>query len=200
LKNGLCQPFEYRVITKTGHANGCWKQSFRYIIRAAGRSSQFHGYYRNETPRRETKLTNERLTALVKNLEQQHRQNAILTEMRDMLQACSKMDEIAPIIMGFMKKLFPFVSGRVVPVKQFPHRPRIRGHLGRFPLPPPSITFSRRTPAGDCAAAVPMSWKMSASAPTARTWCTRCPPLVCLPLMAKAISSACSTLKISPGH
>ena len=31
--------------------------------------------------------------------------------MRDMLQACSKMDEIAPIIMGFMKKLFPSSQG-----------------------------------------------------------------------------------------
>jgi len=31
--------------------------------------------------------------------------------MRDMLQACSKMEETAPIIMGFMKKLFPASQG-----------------------------------------------------------------------------------------
>ncbi len=48
---------------------------------------------------------------MVKKLEEQERQNAILTEMRDMLQACSKMEETAPIIMGFMKKLFPASQG-----------------------------------------------------------------------------------------
>ncbi len=59
----------------------------------------------------ETKQSNERLTALVKNLEEQQRQSTILTEMRDMLQACSKMEETAPIIMGSMKKLFPASQG-----------------------------------------------------------------------------------------
>jgi GAF domain-containing protein len=48
---------------------------------------------------------------MVKKLEEQQRQNTILTEMRDMLQACSKMEETAPIIMGFMKKLFPASQG-----------------------------------------------------------------------------------------
>ena len=59
----------------------------------------------------ETKRANERLTVMVKKLEEQQRQNTILTEMRDMLQACSKMEETAPIIMGFMKKLFPASQG-----------------------------------------------------------------------------------------
>ena len=59
----------------------------------------------------ETKQTNERLNVMVKRLEEQQRQNTILTEMRDMLQACSKMEETAPIIMGFMKKLFPTSQG-----------------------------------------------------------------------------------------
>jgi diguanylate cyclase (GGDEF)-like protein len=59
----------------------------------------------------ETKQANERLTSVVKKLEEQQRQNSILTEMRDMLQACSKMEETAPIIMGFMKKLFPKSQG-----------------------------------------------------------------------------------------
>ena len=59
----------------------------------------------------ETKRANERLTVMVKKLEEQQRQNNILTEMRDMLQACSKMEETAPIIMGFMKKLFPSSQG-----------------------------------------------------------------------------------------
>ena len=59
----------------------------------------------------ETRRTNERLTSMVKKLEEQQRQSAILAEMRDMLQACSKMEETAPIIMGFMKKLFPGSQG-----------------------------------------------------------------------------------------
>jgi diguanylate cyclase (GGDEF)-like protein/PAS domain S-box-containing protein len=59
----------------------------------------------------ETKRTNEQLTVLVKKLEEQQRQSAVLTEMRDMLQACSKMEETAPIIMGSMKKLFPLSQG-----------------------------------------------------------------------------------------
>ena len=59
----------------------------------------------------ETKRSNEQLTVLVKKLEEQQRQNVILTEMRDMLQACSKMEETAPIIMGSMKKLFPLSQG-----------------------------------------------------------------------------------------
>ena len=59
----------------------------------------------------ETKQANERLTVMIKRLEEQQHQTTILTEMRDMLQACSKMEETAPIIMGFMKKLFPTSQG-----------------------------------------------------------------------------------------
>jgi diguanylate cyclase (GGDEF)-like protein/PAS domain S-box-containing protein len=112
LKNGLCQPFEYRVITKTGQTK--WVLETIISIHYQGRRAVLGNFMDITEMKRlaeETKLTNERLTALVKNLEQQHRQNAILTEMRDMLQACSKMDEIAPIIMGFMKKLFPSSQG-----------------------------------------------------------------------------------------
>ena len=112
LKNGLCQPFEYRVITKSGQTK--WVLETIISIHYQGRRAVLGNFMDITEMKRlaeETKLTNERLTALVKNLEQQHRQNAILTEMRDMLQACSKMDEIAPIIMGFMKKLFPSSQG-----------------------------------------------------------------------------------------
>ena len=131
LKNGLCQPFEYRVITKTGQTK--WILETIISIRYQGRRSALGNFTDITEIKRlteETNQANERLTALVKTLERQQRESAVLTEMRDMLQACSKMEEIAPIIMGFMKKLFPFVAGRVVPVKQFPHRPRIRGRLG----------------------------------------------------------------------
>jgi len=44
----------------------------------------------------ETKQSNERLNVLVKKLEEQQRQNVILTEMRDMLQACSKWKKPLP--------------------------------------------------------------------------------------------------------
>jgi diguanylate cyclase (GGDEF)-like protein/PAS domain S-box-containing protein len=112
LKNGLCQPFEYRVITKSGQTK--WVLETIISIHYQGHRAALGNFMDITEMKRlaeETKQTNERLTAMVKNLEQRHRQSVILTEMRDMLQACSKMDEIAPIIMGSMKKLFPSSQG-----------------------------------------------------------------------------------------
>ncbi len=54
---------------------------------------------------------NEKLTVLVKKLEDRNYQNIIMGEMREMLQACSTMEEAAPIIRGLMEKLFPNSEG-----------------------------------------------------------------------------------------
>ena len=112
LKNGLCQPYEYRVVTKSGQIR--WIMETIISIRYQGRRAALGNFMDITEIKRleeETKQSNERLTALVKNLEEQQRQSTILTEMRDMLQACSKMEETAPIIMGSMKKLFPASQG-----------------------------------------------------------------------------------------
>jgi diguanylate cyclase (GGDEF)-like protein/PAS domain S-box-containing protein len=112
LKTGICQPYEYRAVTKSGQIK--WILETIISIRHQGRRAAL-GYFMDITESKrleeETKRTNEKLTILVKKLEEQQRQSAILTEMRDMLQACSKMEETAPIIMGSMKKLFPASQG-----------------------------------------------------------------------------------------
>ena len=59
----------------------------------------------------EKRQANEKLTVLVKKLEDRNYQNIIMGEMREMLQACSTMEEAAPIIRGLMEKLFPNSEG-----------------------------------------------------------------------------------------
>jgi diguanylate cyclase (GGDEF)-like protein/PAS domain S-box-containing protein len=105
---------EYRVRHITGEWR--WHNGTGNTVRDAnGKFLYFIGMGRDITEMKrlaeETKRTNEKLNIMIKKLEEQQRQNSILTEMRDMLQACSKMEETAPIIMGSMKKLFPASQG-----------------------------------------------------------------------------------------
>jgi len=112
LKNGLCQPYEYRVITKSGKIR--WVLETIISIHYQGKKAALGNFMDVTEIKRlvdETKNTNQQLTAVVNKMKEQQRQNAVLTEMRDMLQACTKMEETAPIIMGFMKKLFPSSQG-----------------------------------------------------------------------------------------
>ena len=108
----MCHPYEYRAISKSGQVK--WILETIISIRYQGKRAALGNFMDITEIKRleeETKQSNERLNVLVKKLEEQQRQNVILTEMRDMLQACSKMEETAPIIMGFMKKLFPASQG-----------------------------------------------------------------------------------------
>ena len=59
----------------------------------------------------EKRQANEKLIVFVKKLEDRNYQNIIMGEMREMLQACSTMEEAAPIIRGLMEKLFPNSEG-----------------------------------------------------------------------------------------
>jgi diguanylate cyclase (GGDEF)-like protein len=54
---------------------------------------------------------NEKLIATVSKLEERNLHNVILSEMREMLQACSSVTEVSAIIRGSMTKLFPHASG-----------------------------------------------------------------------------------------
>ena len=71
--------------------------------------------YNDITERKKTeeekRQANKTLTVLVKKLEDRNCQSIILSEMREMLQACSNMEEAAPIIRGLMGKLFPNSEG-----------------------------------------------------------------------------------------
>ncbi|HPP11459.1 MAG TPA: sensor domain-containing diguanylate cyclase [bacterium] len=59
----------------------------------------------------ELEKTNSRLTELVQQLENRSRQNAVLSEMRDLLQACSNVAETSPVIVASMEKLLPQAQG-----------------------------------------------------------------------------------------
>ena len=112
LKSGVCPPYEYRVVTKSGQIK--WILETVISIHYQGKRAtlgNFMDITESKQLQEETYRANEKLTIMVKKLEEQQRRGAILTEMRDMLQACSKMEETAPIIMGFMKKLFPESQG-----------------------------------------------------------------------------------------
>ena len=112
LKSGVCRPYEYRVVTKSGKIK--WIRESVISIRWQGKRAtlgNFMDITESKQLQEETHLANETLTMMVKKLEEQRRQSVILTEMRDMLQACSRMEETAPIIMGYVKKLFPKSQG-----------------------------------------------------------------------------------------
>ncbi len=112
LKSGLCPPYEYRVMTKSGQIKWILETVVSYGIQGKRATlGNFMDITESKQMQEETRHANERLTVMVKKLEEQRRQSVLLTEMRDMLQACSKMAETAPIIMGYMKKLFPASQG-----------------------------------------------------------------------------------------
>ena len=112
LKSGHCEPYEYRIVTKSGQIRWILETVISY--RTQGKRAtlgNFMDITESKLMQEETRRTNETLTKMVKKLEEQRQQSVVLTEMRDMLQACSKMEETAPIIMGYMKKLFPKSQG-----------------------------------------------------------------------------------------
>jgi diguanylate cyclase (GGDEF)-like protein/PAS domain S-box-containing protein len=85
------------------------------IFDSQGQYAGYRGIDRDITVRKqaeeEKRQANEKLTVLVKKLEDRNYQNIIMGEMREMLQACSTMEEAAPIIRGLMEKLFPNSEG-----------------------------------------------------------------------------------------
>jgi len=64
-----------------------------------------------ESKQMEAQKTNEDLVVTVHKLEQKERQSKLLSEMRNLLQACATIQETPPIIMSSMKKLFPAAGG-----------------------------------------------------------------------------------------
>ena len=135
---------EYRV----RHYSGEWRWhngTGNSVRDAEGKFLYFLGIGRDITEMKrleqETKHANEQLTSMVKRLEEQQRQSAILTDMRDMLQACSKMEETAPIIMGFMKKLFPASQGALFLLSNSRSDLESVVTWGNFPVSPENNVF-----------------------------------------------------------
>jgi PAS domain S-box-containing protein len=85
------------------------------VFDSQGQYAGYRGIDRDITERKKTeeekRQVTEKLTILVKKLEDRNYQNIIMGEMREMLQACSTMEEAAPIIGGLMEKLFPDSEG-----------------------------------------------------------------------------------------
>ncbi|MCM8769618.1 MAG: hypothetical protein NC911_08135 [Candidatus Omnitrophica bacterium] len=77
----------------------------------------------NERLKTEVQLeeTNQRLSTLVTRLESRSRQNTFLSEMRDLLQACSLVEETEPIIANSMEKILPGVRGSLFLFSLFRH-------------------------------------------------------------------------------
>lgn len=112
LKSGYCRPYEYRVRTKSDELK--WILETVISVPYKGRKSTL-GNFMDITDRRQAQEkmrdANEKLTVLVQKFEKQNKMNSILTEMRDLLQACSTMEETIPIIMSSMTRLFPKTEG-----------------------------------------------------------------------------------------
>ena len=71
--------------------------------------------YNNITERKkleeEKRQANEKLSSMVEKLKERDLQNSVLSEMREFLQASSTMEEIGPVILRSMNKLFPDSEG-----------------------------------------------------------------------------------------
>lgn len=90
----------------------------RYSVPLEAADGHFYGrvwYFRDVTDYRRAeervRQANERLRATISQLKEQKKQSGILSEMREMLQACSSASEVGPIVQQSMRKLFPRTSG-----------------------------------------------------------------------------------------
>lgn len=90
----------------------------RYSAPMFSKDGKYYGrvwYFRDITEYRQSEKqaveANRELIATVKKLEEKDLHNGILSEMRELLQACSSLTEIPVIIRVSMNRLFPHVSG-----------------------------------------------------------------------------------------
>ncbi len=112
LKSGYCKPYEYRIQNKIGDVR--WVLETVISIHYQGRRAtlgNFMDITDDKKIQAEMQVTNEKLSTLINVFEKRSHLNSILSDMRDLLQACSAVSEIAPIIMSSMKKLFPDAAG-----------------------------------------------------------------------------------------
>jgi diguanylate cyclase (GGDEF)-like protein/PAS domain S-box-containing protein len=186
LKSGVCQPYEYRVLTKSGKIK--WILETVISIRYQGKRSVLGNFMDITEIKRleeETNRANERLTMVVNKLEEQQRQNTILTEMRGMLQACLKMEETAPIIMGCMKKLFPESQGALFLLSNSRSDLESIVTWGGFPTSPDDNIFTPDACWGLRRGRAHVVENVNIGPICTHLKHTPASPYVCLPLMAK---------------
>lgn len=112
LKNGFYKPYEYRIRTKSGDIKWTLETVISIIYRGKRATlGNFMDITERKQAQEEMRLANDKLVVMVKKFEKQNELNTILTDMRDLLQACSTIKETVPIIVGAMKKLFPHAEG-----------------------------------------------------------------------------------------
>lgn len=92
---------------------------------------------------RELEETNEKLAKLVQKLEGNNRQNELLGEMRDLLQACSTVEETGPLISQFMEKILPGKQGALFLFSPSRNDLESIAHWGGFP---DNVEFNLFTP------------------------------------------------------
>lgn len=90
----------------------------RYSAPLEAADGRFYGrvwYFRDITAQKRAaeriRQANERLRATVSQLKEQKKQSGILSEMREILQACNSTSEVGSIVRRSMLKLFPHASG-----------------------------------------------------------------------------------------
>jgi diguanylate cyclase (GGDEF)-like protein/PAS domain S-box-containing protein len=90
----------------------------RYSAPMLGEDGLYYGrvwYFRDITEHKQSQneviQANKNLTATISKLEERGKYNSILSEMREMLQACSSVPEVSSIIRGSMARLFPHAAG-----------------------------------------------------------------------------------------
>jgi len=90
----------------------------RYSAPMVSEEDHYYGrvwYFRDITKYKQAQnrvdQTNIELKATVDKLKEKSFHNSILSEMREMLQACASVTEVSSIIRGSMAKLFPYASG-----------------------------------------------------------------------------------------
>jgi diguanylate cyclase (GGDEF)-like protein/PAS domain S-box-containing protein len=112
LKSGFCKPYEYRILNKSGELKWILETvvsiSFKDKKAALG---NFMDITELRNAQEKMSETNEKLSLMVRKFENQNKMNNVLTEIRDLLQICSTIEEAVPIIVNAIPRLFPNTSG-----------------------------------------------------------------------------------------
>ncbi len=98
---------EYRLVARDSRV--VWVRDYAVLMRdAAGQSLYWQGVLFDTT---EHKLAEEKLSAIVTELEQRNHEVTLLNEMGDLLQTCHTVEEASTVVSQFAQKLFPDQSG-----------------------------------------------------------------------------------------
>lgn len=143
-------------------------------------------YYRKEAEEKGVE-TNLRLEGLVKKMQEQSRKNMLLSEMKNLLQACETIDESPPIISSYMEQIFSNEHGALYLFNPSRNNLELISKWGAFPEEP------------EVQAIIPDEcWALKKGAPhTSEHWeGLRCPHIPksfvrgnrCIPLSAKGLT------------